>query len=660
MEQEKLKELFESIKKDDLKSFSFIMSSNSDLNISFGRFPILSLLYLYESYSILKIYEKTLMPIHNYKRENEYFEIYRCFKRKAKKSIRLYQNDECFVYPAEMLAIVDNRFLLDKNYKKLFKNEEIVANIQKIYNLSGEFSISLDLQNFAINKKKFTFRQKMIGFCMAGVLLLLSLFMGLSSVLVGGVIGRGTVESPIKIATERELQTAISSGEKYYKLENDIYLTQKVSSVSEFAGTIDGAGYRIIAGDNLSNGMFENLSGSVVNLQIDIEIKNAKISNNFGIIAKNSSGVIDNCKITGSLSAEVNLNEDVNMAMFVAKNAGVISGCSSRVDVTLSNAGSTNVFYSNIACVNDGTIESCEALAGRIDTDTVDIAGICCENNGSILGVKNYSQLSQVSSKEWHPNVAGIVCTNNGTISNSINHGDLSSESKLENLPEGSTGIYVFVGGICCNNYNKLSQCENQGSVYGKGSVANVYAGGIAGTNECTDDVAAEISKSKSRASVYAESLKAAVYASGVAGANYSIVESAFFATYIVSVGSVDGCGYVGEITTNAKTAFVGGVVGYNYYAKVLNSYADLSFVDAYDNVDVPNTAATGAVVGTSNYLAMNNSKIIDNIHYVKKSETMVAVNLLQSSIIYPITDAEAGATAYESFEDIPQEIKQW
>ena len=40
MEQKNLKELFESIKKDDLKSFSFIMSSNSDLNISFGRFPI--------------------------------------------------------------------------------------------------------------------------------------------------------------------------------------------------------------------------------------------------------------------------------------------------------------------------------------------------------------------------------------------------------------------------------------------------------------------------------------------------------------------------------------------------------------------------------------------------------------------------------------------
>ena len=40
MEQEKLKELFESIKKDDLKSFSFIMTSNTDLNISFGRFPM--------------------------------------------------------------------------------------------------------------------------------------------------------------------------------------------------------------------------------------------------------------------------------------------------------------------------------------------------------------------------------------------------------------------------------------------------------------------------------------------------------------------------------------------------------------------------------------------------------------------------------------------
>ena len=138
MEQEKLRELFEAIKKDDLKSFCFVMVSNTDLNISFGRFPILSLLYLYESYNILRVYEDRLMPIHNYKIEEEPYEAYKKFKSKARKAVRLYQEDECFVYPAEMLAIVDNRFLRDKNYKKLYKNEEIALKIKKIYNLTND------------------------------------------------------------------------------------------------------------------------------------------------------------------------------------------------------------------------------------------------------------------------------------------------------------------------------------------------------------------------------------------------------------------------------------------------------------------------------------------------------------------------------------------
>ena len=66
MEKFELNQLFESIKKDDLKSFSSLMLSKSDLNICFGRFPILSLLYLYGSYQILDKYEKWLLPIHNF------------------------------------------------------------------------------------------------------------------------------------------------------------------------------------------------------------------------------------------------------------------------------------------------------------------------------------------------------------------------------------------------------------------------------------------------------------------------------------------------------------------------------------------------------------------------------------------------------------------
>ena len=71
MEKQKLLKLFEAIKRDDVKSFSFVMQSNSDLNVCFGRFPLLSLFYLYESYKILdKYYKETNRNL----REN----IYQC------------------------------------------------------------------------------------------------------------------------------------------------------------------------------------------------------------------------------------------------------------------------------------------------------------------------------------------------------------------------------------------------------------------------------------------------------------------------------------------------------------------------------------------------------------------------------------------------------
>ena len=129
MEKQELERLFEAIKKDDLKSFSSVMLSKSDLNISFGRFPILSLLYLYGSYKILEKYERFLLPIHNFNVVEEYYDAYLKFKKHAKKSLKIFVLNEKIIHPIEMLAILDERFLLNKYYKKLFKNEEISQNL---------------------------------------------------------------------------------------------------------------------------------------------------------------------------------------------------------------------------------------------------------------------------------------------------------------------------------------------------------------------------------------------------------------------------------------------------------------------------------------------------------------------------------------------------
>lgn len=660
MEQEKLRELFEAIKKDDLKSFCFVMVSNTDLNISFGRFPILSLLYLYESYNILRVYEDRLMPIHNYKIEEEPYEAYKKFKSKARKAVRLYQEDECFVYPAEMLAIVDNRFLLDKNYKKLYKNEEIALKIKKIYNLTNEDEISLDLQKITLKKKKLTFKQKLVGFSMVGVAVLFSLLGGLSAVLVPTIIGRGTAASPIMIGTETELVTALSRGDKYFKFENDIALTKPVEA-KNFSGVLDGAGYKLVASDKLAGGLIKELSGSVLNLKVSVEMKKAKIQKNYGIIAENSTGNIQNCVISGSLSGMVSLDEDVHVGLFVAKNNGVVKGCSTNAKVELSNSGATNVYYSNIACVNDGTIDSCISNIGEIETDTVDIAGIACVNNGTIQNCENYSSLSQTSAKEWHPNVGGISCSNNGTITGSSNHGELYAESTLETAPAGSS-MYVFIGGICCNNYKEILSCENTGDVTGKGKVSLVYAAGITSTNESSKEINAVVKNCKAEMNVFAESTSASVYAAGIASGNFSMVEDYVIQKVVYSISLVEDCGFIGNVNTNAKNAFAGGIVSRNSYAKVYSNYASSTYTNSYEDLNNDSLIVTGAIASiTEDTLTVSGEKLINGNHYVKTSESLIGLNIhyVDYYTISLVPDADTNTTAYDSFEEIPEEVRK-
>ena len=143
MESEKSKLIFEAIKKDDDTAFAKIVQSNTDLKIRFGRFPLLSVCYLFESNKILSRFENAMISYGIFTEEEEYFEIYEKFKSQAKKALRLYYDDSSIVYPAEMLAILDKRSSLVANYRKLYKNDIVVANIKRIFSLNSGLDIEI-------------------------------------------------------------------------------------------------------------------------------------------------------------------------------------------------------------------------------------------------------------------------------------------------------------------------------------------------------------------------------------------------------------------------------------------------------------------------------------------------------------------------------------
>ncbi len=184
MERERLEELFVSIKEDNLKSFSSIMLSNSDLNIRFGRFPILSLLYLYKSYNILSRYEKLLLPINKFEKVFEPFDAYKKFKAYAKKSLKLFMGDEQIIYPIEMLAVIDDRGHLKHFYKLLFKNEKILENLSKIYNLTHKLNVEISESSILVKRKPLSLKQKIIASALCAVFCLISAFSLVSVIFV--------------------------------------------------------------------------------------------------------------------------------------------------------------------------------------------------------------------------------------------------------------------------------------------------------------------------------------------------------------------------------------------------------------------------------------------------------------------------------------------
>lgn len=582
MEKQELNLLFDAIVKDDLKSFSSIMISKSDLNICFGRFPILSLLYLYGSYKILEKYEKFLMPIHNFYVVEENYDAYLKFKKHAKKSLKLYVFNEKIIYPAEMLAILDERFLLDKYFKKLYKNEEIVKNIRKIYILNRKIDIDISQEDVEFPKKKLNLKQKLY---VAGTVCALAVAIAFSSVSVLFIKNRsgiGLASAPIKISTEQELQTAIKKGQMYYELQNDIVLTKEFEA-QNFSGHLDGNGHEIVATTYLDEGLVSTLSGSITDLVVSAEIVDKNVTSNFAVIAKKSSGTIKNIKLVAEIDWQAHNDEDIYLAGLVAENTGSVEDSKVEIFGTLNNNRSSNVYFAGVVGLNDGVVKNCTTPTARVQADTVDMGGIVAVNNNLVENCKNDITLVQTSAKEWHPNTAGICITNHGKIEGCLNTAEISSESTVATKTEDSE-YAVIVGGIVCDNYGGIYNSSNSGKVVAKGDVSVCYAGGIAARNVLTD-VRAVVDKCKStnkdESIIFAYSKSGLICVGGIVGHNSSEVLNSGF------VGNINADT---DYADNTKVAcYVGGVVGYNAECAVKNNYANVVYLNREETKDKEN-----------------------------------------------------------------------
>ncbi len=470
--------ILQTVKEDNLALFSAYIEGKESL--SFGRFPVLTLCYMFEANKIIAKYRDVLSNIRKYNVVDEPFELYKKFREIAGKSLRLYRDEDSIVTPIEILAILKKDRLVKKCYSKFYITEKAKRNIKAIYKQS-QIKVSIDNGNIDIEHRPLEYKQRKVY----GLALTLSssfaALITILCVLVGGIYGFGISSSPFKIYTERQLYRALNSRGNYV-LAADINITTFKSDL-EFKGVLDGDGYIITVNNIPDSALVETNKGTLKNLNIIYEGITANVDREVSLLVGHNEGTLSGINII-SVDMVLTFNKDANKMVslcgMATNNRGEIIGSNLLMTATISSAGDGEGFISGYSINNSGVIRNCEFVKdSSITADTVDIAGFTIENKdgSAVENCINNCVISQTSVQDgWSPTVAGITLTNYGDIENCINRSTLTNVSN--NINNEAKGI-MYIGGISANNYGDIVKCFNSGDINVQSEKLMVYAGGI-------------------------------------------------------------------------------------------------------------------------------------------------------------------------------------
>lgn len=479
MSQVEYNNLITAITQDNLSLFSANCKGN--LNVRFGRFPILTLCYMYRARKILSKYKKELWQVKDYLVEKEPFEFYNKFRTIAGRTLRLYTSEKAVVTPIEILAILHRDSEVKRLYRKYRHSllDKVKRNIKSIYTIYAQEPYILTYK-LKLKPRKLTQHERLpykIG--MSCGLVFVTVFTAILLTL-NFTTGLGTASNPHKIYTTKQLQSALSS-EANYILTKDFELDTVFDT--EVKCTIDGNGHTFTLSEIPSTALFSSVKGTIKNLKIVYPATTKTITTSLSLFTKENKGTLSNITIT---SGDLNLNcekttlENIYISGIANKNAGLIDNCSVEFVSNITTSGNGECFVSGITGDNSGTIRNTNfGSSSSITTNEADISGIAINNSldGKVINCKNHSQITQVSEvDEWSPTVAGIVLTNYGSIEGSINLGELSINSN--NDRETAQGN-IFVGGISANNFGSITKCLNKGNINITSKKLISYAGGI-------------------------------------------------------------------------------------------------------------------------------------------------------------------------------------
>lgn len=608
--------ILKAIKKDDVKAFNALAENARCGEYRLGRFPVLSLMYLFRSRRLLAEYEEQYIKISAFEELREPIEISKKFSDKAGKCLRLYLNE--VVSPLEMLLILDRTTHLKRVYPMTNPSSAVRGRLKAIYSIKYSLGIKFEGNGIVLDRRPLSRREKKkLTTVIVSTILIIAIAVGAPvtavSLIPKPVEGEVTVLSDINFTSLNE-----------YTLKNDIVLPENYT-VGKMNCTISGAGKKLIFGKGASIGELNGKISDVIIetsgdpvfslLTINALIENVTVNVNADVetkagaafLALTNYGRIDGVtvNISGSLSALATSDEATDELAFggvVQTNAnsvnnltgsvysrGVINNCTVNYSqFTLKGEASANATFGGVAGINSGFLQNC-TVGGEIVADTFDAGGVCSVNNWGLVGNVNNANITQTSADEnWNPNTAGIVLNNGYAVESCINNGNVSSVSSYGDT-SGEKELAAISAGIACINSNHISKCTNNGEVTAEGK-GIAYAGGIvsrsvAVTSNCLNegDIAASAKT---------------VYAGGILGSS-EVTSSGGF----VYFGTAESCISTARISVNGlgeSSAFVGGIAGYiqerEFKRKVIGEDGSITEETVYFGGGVTNSYFTGAI----------------------------------------------------------------
>lgn len=650
MDNQTINQLLECIKDDNVKKFDSLATARL-FCVSLGRFPLLSLCYLYNSYLILGKYEKRMKEtkIENYIRDDEPLDIYFDFKNIAGKALRFYPPNAT-VTPLEMLCLLGKDKKISAEWKEFDKNSTTVENIKKIGRVCFQVEIvcgenAIDIPKLKTKKRSNDFLKVMMIFCLCFAIVL-----SCSIGAFAGLIGFGTNATPVKADVIEKL---IRNSESHVILTADIHWGD---DVIEKLGSVDGNGKTIF----LKNFAFaKKLVGELKNVNFVIEGEYSLDNPNTSIIEVND-GSISGVTVTINVNlSENNEESEFHASALVGINNGTIA--SSIVSGSVNYVGNAkgNAYFAGIASINNGTVDNCKTINGSIESENIDLSGLVSENKGTIKNSENGFSINQVAtadfgdddSSAWNPNACGITMNNSGVIENCINSGEIRASSLSDKKYQ------VLVGGIAVNNSGKIVETHNDGAIFAESENCSIYIGGIVAFNKQTYDatvsnfISGEVNNCKNTGSVNLLSngeQASEVISGGVASVNQGKISKSI--NYGKQVASVVGA-----------TPLIGGLAGFNapYTENSYTSYSSIS--DCRSDTDITVTVGKkqtflgGLVANNQSSLqysfSISSFNVIDNNEYENEEDKTIifAGSVVGIDNISRTVTGWSSSTAYNS-----------